>query len=170
MSLDYYELTQQRIKDSATDFKSPSADKQAQDYQRRMEELRISSSQGPKAKKHECGKDCKFTKLLKTFSLALLQKAKEHGIDLTGLSPSALKQKLLAFGMPVEHISLELQGTGKNIGILENLLSQHGLGAHLNSAIIKALENRSISSGVAFIEGLAEKHKPLEGQNFNRVS
>lgn len=121
---------------------------------KRIEELAISSSKSDKAKKKP---KSKFDKLRSKFSPELLMKILEYNLNPEDFNPRTAMKKLLTLGMPIEHIIIDLKEEGKDIHGVQNLLAQHGLSQHLNTAIAKGLENRSSASAIAFAEGLIDK-------------
>ena len=129
------------------------AETKAYEDKKRSEELQItSSSSQDEAKK--CEKKCKIELLLKKFSPELLSKLMEYNLDPNSLSPRAAISKLLTLGMPVEHVIVDLNRSGKDISNVQNILEEKGLGSHLNIAISKGLENRSMAAAVDYAENL----------------
>ncbi len=130
------------------------------------EELHSSSSNSKTTKPDE-----KYGKLLNKFSAIILSKLMEHGFnpfDIVDAS-SAIK-KLLNAGMPVEHVVLDLQEHGKDVGSVENMLAQHGMSTHSGEALQKILENRSLTSGISYAEGLIEAEESKHGQDFQQIA
>jgi hypothetical protein len=127
--------------------------------QKRQEEALMSSSGSIKGS-HECNKECKYTELRKKFSATILSKLEEYGLDASNMTPAEARKRLLALGMPLEYARLPLQQDGKDVSAVENLLAKHGLSSQVNLAVIQGIENRSMSSAIAFAEGLIEKSEP----------
>ena len=115
--------------------------------------------------------DDKYSKLLGKLGSTIFFKLLEHGFnpfDITD-ARSAIK-KLLNAGMPVEHVILDLQEHGKDIGSVETMLSKHGLGAHAGEALQKILQSRSVASGITYAEGLIDAEESKQGLDFEQVA
>lgn len=159
----YYQQVINELKASAREA-SQSAEKTKFIMQKRFEEAQMSSSKSPKSiNDHGCDKDCKYTKFRKRFSSAILSKLQEYGLDPGNFSPKEARKRLLALGMPIEFARIPLQQDGKDISSVESLLAKHGLSSQINAAVVVGIENRSMSSAIAFAEGLIDKQKPRTG-------
>ncbi len=136
----------------------------------RLEEAQISASASPKkTNEHSCDAQCNYDKLRNKFSSIILAKLREYGLDASNFTPAEARKRLLSLGMPMEYALLDLQKNGKDISAVENLLAKHGLSSQLNSAVVSGITNNSMSSAIAFAEGLIAKAKPQEGQTLSQT-
>lgn len=109
--------------------------------------------------KHECKKDCAYTKLRSKFSGIILAKLLEYNLDPYSITPNEALKKLLTLGMPVQYARQALENNGYNTKIACDLLSKHGLSTHLNNALAQGVNGLSTSSAVSYAETIIARHK-----------
>jgi hypothetical protein len=116
-------------------------------------------------KTHECEKECAYTKLKSKFSATILAKLLEYNLDPFSITPNEALKKLLTLGMPVQYARQDLENNGFNTKIACDLLSKHGLSAHLNNALAQGVNGLSTSSAVSYAEAIIARHKQTNLQD-----
>lgn len=138
--------------------------KDAASIAQRNKEAVIESNKVP-TKTHECKKECAYTKLKSKFSATILAKLLEYNLDPFSITPNEALKKLLTLGMPVQYARQDLENNGFNTKIACDLLSKHGLSAHLNNALAQGVNGLSTSSAVSYAEAIIARHKQTNLQD-----